>query len=110
MTAFGTVKAPMARPEDLVVFKAIAGRGKDADDVVALLALYPDLDLARVRARELADLAESPELARDLDRLIDSAGTSSSRPAAKPAARKRSARRTRSRTSVPKKVKKDRSG
>ena len=28
---FGTVKAPMARPEDLVVFKAIAGRGKDMD-------------------------------------------------------------------------------
>lgn len=72
---FGTVKAPMARPEDLVVFKAIAGRGKDMDDVVALLALYPKLDLERVRARvrDLAALADTPELARGLDAVIKSA-------------------------------------
>ncbi len=72
---FGTVKAPMARPEDLVVFKAIAGRGKDMDDVVALLALYPKLDLERVRARvrDLAALADTPELARGLDALIKTA-------------------------------------
>ncbi len=69
---FGSVKAPMARPEDLVVFKAIAGRGKDMDDVAALLALYPKLDLARVRARvtELAELASAPELARGLETVI----------------------------------------
>lgn len=71
---FGSVKAPMARPEDLVVYKAIAGRGKDMDDVAALLALYPDLDLARVRARvrELAALADTPELTRGLEKALAS--------------------------------------
>lgn len=72
LATFGSVTAPMARPEDLVVFKAIAGRGKDMDDVAALLALYPNLDLARVRrrVRELANLADTPELARALEKAI----------------------------------------
>jgi len=74
VAAFGSVNAPMARPEDLVVFKAIAGRGKDMDDIAALLALYPKLDLALVRARvrELAALADAPELARGLESAIES--------------------------------------
>jgi hypothetical protein len=74
VAAFGSVKAPMARPEDLVVFKAVAGRGKDMDDIAALLALYPKLDLSLVRARvrELAALADAPELARGLESVIES--------------------------------------
>jgi hypothetical protein len=39
--AFGRVVAPMATPDDLVVFKAIAGRPKDAEDAEALLVLHP---------------------------------------------------------------------
>ncbi len=72
VAAFGTVKAPMARPEDLIVFKAIAGRGKDMDDVAALLVLYPKLDLMRVRARlrELAVLADAPEILTSLETAI----------------------------------------
>lgn len=69
---FGSAKAPMAQPEDLVVFKAIAGRGKDHDDIVALLTLYPSLDVARIRARvkELAVLADSPEVSDGLELAI----------------------------------------
>ena len=72
VAAFGAVDAPMARPEDLIVFKAIAARGRDLDDAVALLALYPHIDLARVRARvrELAAAAEVPELAVGLETAI----------------------------------------
>jgi len=100
VAAFGTVKAPMARPEDLVVFKAIAGRGKDMDDVAALLALYPKLDLARVRARvrELAALADTPELAHGLESAIGASihGTST-RPTRAPVPRKRTTRASRPR-------------
>lgn len=84
--ALGAVVAPMARPEDLIVFKSIAGRGKDLDDVMALLTLYPALDHVKLRARvrELAALAETPELAANLDVAIAatsrSAGTSIKRP------------------------------
>lgn len=69
---FGTVMAPMARPEDLIVFKSIAARGKDIDDVIALLTLYPTLDLSPIRARvrELAALADAPELAAGLETAI----------------------------------------
>lgn len=72
VASFGKVKAPMARPEDLVVFKAIAGRGKDKDDVISLLTLYPGLDLPRVRARvrELAALADTPEVVAGLESAI----------------------------------------
>lgn len=74
-TAFGTVKAPMAQPDDLIVFKSIAGRGRDLDDVIALLTLYPDIDLKRVRARvrELAAAAETPELGAGLEAAIAAA-------------------------------------
>ena len=41
VAAFGAVKAPMAQAEDLVVFKAIAGRPKDIEDATTLLVLYP---------------------------------------------------------------------
>lgn len=72
VAAFGSVDAPMAKPEDLVVFKAIAARGKDIDDITALLALYPLLDLEqiRARARQLAALAESPELSESVERAL----------------------------------------
>jgi len=90
---FGNVKAPMARAEDLIVFKAIAGRGKDMDDVAALLALYPKLDLARVRrrVRELATLADSPELTNGLDAAIEA--FSSSAPSPRSATRAAAARK-----------------
>jgi hypothetical protein len=72
LTTFGRVRAPMCTPENLVVFKAIAGRLKDVEDAEALLALYPDIDRERVRARvaELAALAEAPEMLEALDRLL----------------------------------------
>jgi hypothetical protein len=38
---FGRVLAPMARPEDLVIFKALAGRPKDIDDATTLLMVLP---------------------------------------------------------------------
>lgn len=67
--AFGAVKAPMAQAEDLVIFKAIAGRPKDMEDATSLLVLYPEIDRARMRERvsRLAALAEEPELVGGLD-------------------------------------------
>jgi hypothetical protein len=72
MTDFGNVSVPMSSPEDLIVFKAIAARPKDVEDVQALLALYPKLDAARVRRRiaQLALLAEAPELVSAFDATV----------------------------------------
>jgi hypothetical protein len=78
---FAAVHAPMARPEDLIVFKSIAGRGKDIDDVITLLTLYPklDRDLLRARVRELAALADTPELADSLETAIAAVNPATSR-------------------------------
>lgn len=77
LVRFGRARAPMARPEDLVIFKALAGRPKDIDDATALLLLHRDIDLARVRERvaELAMLGEAPELIDGLEAVIARAGS-----------------------------------
>lgn len=43
------VSIPVASPEDIVVMKVLAGRGKDEDDVLAILAAQRKLDLPRIR-------------------------------------------------------------
>lgn len=74
-TRYGKVAVPMARVEELLVFKATAGRPRDVDDAVTLLTLYPRVDLARVRRRvaALAALAESPELELGLEKILHAA-------------------------------------
>jgi len=59
----------VATPEDLLITKAIAHRGKDLIDIENLLTVYPDLDLSRVRnwVKQFADILEMPELLTDLD-------------------------------------------
>lgn len=47
---------PVASPEDLVVMKVLAGRAKDLEDVVAVLAAQEQFDLQR--ARGLLELLE----------------------------------------------------
>jgi hypothetical protein len=98
-TKFGRVRAPMCVPEDLVVFKAIAGRAKDLADAEALLDLYPDIDVARARGRilELSVLAEAPELVGAFDTMVTRALGASPKAArphvTRPARRKASRRR-----------------
>lgn len=43
------VPVPVASPEDIVVMKVLAARGKDEDDAVAILAAQPKLDLGWIR-------------------------------------------------------------
>lgn len=71
-TAFGSVQVPMSTAEDLVVFKAIAGRPRDIDDAESLLVLHPRIDVERARGRvaELAALADAPELLDGFDAFV----------------------------------------
>jgi len=77
VATFGVARAPMAQAEDLVVFKAIAGRPKDIEDATTLLVLYPALDRTRLRRRvsQLAALAEDPAPISVLEAVIAAAGT-----------------------------------
>jgi hypothetical protein len=71
--AFGTVRAPMADPQDLVIFKVVAGRPKDIEDAAALLILHPGIDNVTVRKRvaELAALADDPSLVARLEVILE---------------------------------------
>lgn len=76
------VKVPVARAEDIVVMKILAGRPKDLEDVVAVLAAHPDdfdVELARGTLRMLEEaLGQSdllPELGRAMDRARGGATT-----------------------------------
>lgn len=59
----------VATPEDLLITKAVAHRGKDLMDIENLLTVYPDLDLARVRhwVEQFAEILAMPELLTDLE-------------------------------------------
>lgn len=61
----GGVDAPVATTDDLLVYKAIAWRPRDRDDIERLMAAGPAIDLARVQATVelLADALEEPERA-----------------------------------------------
>jgi tRNA(Met) C34 N-acetyltransferase TmcA len=70
---YGRVAAPMATPEALVVFKAMAARPKDIEDATSLLLLHEDIDVRRVRrhVHRLAALADEPALELGLDVIIE---------------------------------------
>jgi hypothetical protein len=60
LEAFGRVDVPVARSEDLIIYKLIAGRPKDHDDIAALTAIDPTVSIERIhrRARELEELID----------------------------------------------------
>ena len=70
---FGGVRIPVAVPEDLVIYKALAWRDQDRYDIEQLLTLHGDrIDLERVRAfvREFAQILDAPERIPEFDRLL----------------------------------------
>jgi predicted nucleotidyltransferase len=75
---FAGVRIAIPRPEDLVIYKMIASRPQDMQDVEELLLRYYDqMDLARVRriVGEFAEVLERPELVQELERAIVKAAT-----------------------------------
>jgi len=64
---------PVARVEDLLIYKAIAWRDRDRSDCERLLSDHLDrIDLDRVRAvlKEFAEAIEKPERLREFNRLL----------------------------------------
>lgn len=59
--SLGGVEIAIAQPEDLIIFKVVAWRPQDQQDVERLLTLYGDrVDLARIR-RHVKELGEAIE-------------------------------------------------
>ena len=69
----GSIRIPLPTPEDLIVMKAIAHRPRDVGDIESILEANPRIDEERVLGlvREFATVLEAPELATDLERLLN---------------------------------------
>jgi hypothetical protein len=67
----GKTRMRFARPEDLLVMKALAGRDRDWADIEGLLAIHDKLDLKHVRQwlNSFADTLEMPEIVTEFERI-----------------------------------------
>jgi hypothetical protein len=82
MVDFGGVNVPVAQPEDLLVYKAIAWRDRDRADVERLLVRYArSIDLQRVRSliEEFARVLEAPERLAEFEAIVRRASPPPSR-------------------------------
>lgn len=73
---FGGATLPVATPEDLVIYKAVAWRDRDRADIERLLALHGRaIDLARVRGlvRQFAEALDEPERVPAFEALVSRA-------------------------------------
>lgn len=66
------LRIPVASAEDLIIMKAVAHRPHDLQDIRAIAAANPDLDVARIRAHvgEFARELGKPELWTDIEPLL----------------------------------------
>jgi len=68
----GGVAIPLSSPEDLIVMKAVAHRPRDLEDIAAILAAQPELNVRRVRRwlRAFSGALAMPEILNDLEALL----------------------------------------
>ena len=67
------ISVPVARAEDLIIYKAIAFRPQDQQDIERLLTLHrPLLDVARIRevVRKLSGALDEPERLEAFERIL----------------------------------------
>jgi hypothetical protein len=88
MARFGKISVPTALAEDLVIYKQIAARPKDLEDIQALMALYPNLSSSRIRQR-VSELEAMLREGEPLSPAPSKASSPASRTPRKPAAVKR---------------------
>lgn len=68
----GPLNIPLPTAEDLIIMKAVAHRFKDLDDIRIILEVHPHVDKKRIRkwVKEFSVLLESPEVYKDLEKLL----------------------------------------
>lgn len=69
----GSVSTPVALPEDLIVYKAVAWRNQDRTDIERLLRLYHgEIDVRRVRGlvAQFAAALDAPERIAEFDAIL----------------------------------------
>ncbi len=72
MITFGSIRLPVARPEDLIISKAVPMRPQDLVDIDKLLSFYPEVNFTRIRdlVGEFQQLLDRPEYLQKLEELL----------------------------------------
>lgn len=76
MVSFGGSEILTAQPDDLIIYKFVAWRDRDKDDIERLLLLYAKkIDLARVRGlvREFSEVLEDPQRVEEFEAMVERA-------------------------------------
>ncbi len=70
---FGSIRLRVARPEDLIISKAVPMRPQDLVDIDKLLSFYPDVNFTRIRelVGEFQQLLDRPEYLQKLEELLE---------------------------------------
>lgn len=63
---------PIPSPEDMIIMKTVAHRGKDMADIEAIIDAHPKLDMNRIKkwVKEFARVMEMPEIYDDMEKII----------------------------------------
>lgn len=73
---FASLRIPVAVPEDLVIYKALAWRDRDRSDIERLLVLHgQQMDLSRIRSmvEQFAEILEDPARVKEFEILAQRA-------------------------------------
>ncbi len=68
----GDVEVRVVAPDHLIIMKAVAHRPQDLVDIETVLDAHPDVDRRQIRwwVREFAVAMESPEILKDLNKIL----------------------------------------
>ena len=68
----GSLELRLPTPEDLIIFKAVAHRPVDLEDIKAIVEAHPDLDKKRIQewVQAFAQVLEMPEIWEDVARIL----------------------------------------
>lgn len=76
LVRFAGTKIPVAMPEDLVIYKALAWRDQDRYDIERLIVLHgKTMDLERIQSfvEQFAEILEDPQRVQEFNRLVQRA-------------------------------------
>lgn len=66
-----TLEIRLPTPEDLIILKGVANRGKDLQDIQGIVAVHPDLDWNRIELwlKDFAIALDAPEIWLDVKKM-----------------------------------------
>lgn len=71
--SYSGMELALPAPEDLIIFKSVASRQQDIEDIKVLLNRYPDLDKKYILSyvKEFSEILDREDIYSNIEKLID---------------------------------------